>query len=163
MEVGIILERCASDHPWQDWSWRVCGLLPGGAAGERRLVASGEGWSHTFAGNLTLELYADQTPAYRHNLSSAQPVVYAVLRKSGDDGMEAFLITASPVEAQEYLVGSEAIVEAVRMPEEIMAFVAAFVDRQPPEEPFRKRRQKPKGGANDNGGGKAADDDRRAS
>ena len=49
-----------------------------------------------------------------------------------------FLVTASPYEAAAY---SEAIVEAVPMPDGLIAWVQDFVDRHHVDEPFEKRKR----------------------
>jgi len=51
------------------------------------------------------------------------------------------LATASPYEAQDYLESGEETVEGVPMPEEIAAFIQAFVETHHVDEVFTKRRR----------------------
>lgn len=143
MRVGVVLEQTASAGPWAVMQWRVTDLLIGGGPeAVVQTLAAGPGWERLYAGNLEIELFRDAIAGYLHNLASAQPVVYVILRPDEEgDGMHPFHLTVCPVEAQDYLVGGAEIVETVPMPGAIAAWVQAFIDRHPQPEPFRKRRQ----------------------
>ena len=149
MRLGIVVERRESRHPWGGSHWRPIAVLPGGSddASQRRLTES-PGRESWFAGNLDLELFRGETGGYRENLSSGSPTVYVVLRPSEHgDGIESFLATACPHEAQDYLDSGEETVEGVAMPVEVLAWLQAFIDRHHVDEPFVKRKQKPKKGS----------------
>lgn len=143
VRVGVVLEQTASAGPWAVTQWRVTDLIIGGGpAAAPQTLAAGPGWERLYAGNLEIRLFRDAIAGYLHNLGSAQPVVYVILRPDEEgDGMHPFHLTVCPVEAQDYLVGGAEIVETVPMPAAICAWVQAFVDRNPQPEPFRKRRQ----------------------
>ena len=146
MRLGIVVERRESRHPWGASHWRPVAVLPGGSdeTSQRCLdeSASRQRW---FAGNLDLEVFRGETGGYRDNLSGGSPRVYVVLRPSEDgDGIESFLATACPHEAQAYLDSGEEIVEGIAMPDEVVAWLQAFIDRHHVEETFVKRKQKPK-------------------
>ena len=51
-------------------------------------------------------------------------------------------MTVCPYEAQDYLDSGEEIVEAVAMPEGVVAFVQAYIDEHHVDEPFYKRKRK---------------------
>jgi hypothetical protein len=146
MQVGVVLERRQSSHPWQDHSWRAHQVVPGGGLdGDWRIVGQGPGWTRYYAGNLELELHPGETEGYRQNLSCEPALVFVVLRPSEDEHeVKPFLATACPFEAQDYLDSGEETVEGLPMPHEMVAWVAAFVERHHVETPFVKRKQKPK-------------------
>ncbi len=150
LALGVVLERRKLDNPWHDHSWRpvavIPGAPPGDPAGDWKLLRSGEDWQHFHAGTLTLELYPGETEGYRTNLSQEPPRLFVVLR--GQDEADSahefqpFLVTACPYEAQDYLDSGDDIVEPVAMPEAVVAFVQAYIDRHHVDEPFQKRKRK---------------------
>lgn len=145
MQIGVVLDRHASTHPWQDHFWRVGGLIAeGGPGGDWRLLHAAPDVSRFFAGVLPLELFAGECAGYRENLLSRQPSVYVVLRRDVDGHeLAPILLTACPAEAQSYINSGDDIVEAVAMPRLVAAWVRAFVDRHPDDAPFVKRARKP--------------------
>ncbi len=149
LPLGVVLERRDSDHPWQDFSWRPVGVVPGAPAldptDDWKLLRGGEGWKHYHCGTLTLSLFRKETEAYRLNLSQQPPSIFVVLREAEETDTihdyVAFLVTASPYEAQDYLDSGEDIVEAVPMPPDVIAFVQGYVDEHHVDEPFHKRKR----------------------
>jgi hypothetical protein len=152
LPLGVVIERRAIDHPWQKWRWLPVAVVPGAAAvdGWRELL-SGPGWTRYHAATLPLVLHRKETDAYRTNLSGARPAVYVVMRPDDDPASPApvrpTLVTASPWEAQGYLESGFEAVEGVPMPEGLIAWVQAFIDRHHVDEPFRKRQRQPAGPA----------------
>ncbi|MCW5698909.1 MAG: DUF3305 domain-containing protein [Rhodospirillales bacterium] len=146
MRLGIVVERRDSSHTWGAPQWRPIAVMPGvGPDAPPRCLREGAGWSHWLAGSLELELFRRETEGYRLNLFSNSPQVFVVVRPAEDsDGVEPFLATACPYEAQDYMDSGEETVEGVAMPEAVTAWVQAFVDRHHQDEPFVKRKQKPK-------------------
>jgi hypothetical protein len=145
MPVSVVVERRASTHPWQDYTWRPIGILPRTDAAAGKLLASGEGWDHFHCGSLDLELFRGETEGYLTNLSQDSPVIYVVLRRNEEsDGLDyrLFLVTACPYEAMGYTAGDETIVEGVPMPPEVMAWVKEFVALHHVDVPFKKRKNK---------------------
>lgn len=163
LPLGIVLERRASDHPWQTHRWQVLGVLPGGAPndGWRLLRASAEG-EQFYAGSLDLILHADEAPGYRYNLAGGRPALYVVLRPSdGLHDVAPFLVTACPVEAQDYMTSGDEIVEAVPMPEPVAAWIGHFLELCPPPPAFTKRRKTPKSDRSGRNGDPRQTEDRR--
>ncbi len=150
MPLGVVIERQRSDHPWSDFNWRPVAVIPGAAAmdprGDWTELRQGEGWAQFHCGTLRLELFRAETEAYKVNLAQTPPSIYVLLRR--DDDVDSphdylpFLVTASPYEAQDYLDSGEEIVEAVPMPEDLAAFVQAFVEAHHVDEVFTKRKRK---------------------
>ncbi len=146
MPMGVVLERREIDNPWQDHVWRAVAVLPGAAAiAGWRDLGSGDGWARFHAATLPLELHRSDTEAYRVNLSDDPPRIYVVLRDDDEDdggyGVAPFLVTVSAFEAQDYLDSGEEEVEGVQMPDAVIAWVQAFIDKHHVDEPFRKRKR----------------------
>ncbi len=146
LPVGVVVERRELDNPWQKWRWRPVAVLTGDApAAVGTELLSGPGFTRYFAGTLPLELHRKETEAYRRNLSNAPPSVYVALRAdsacTGDLAYRPVTVTASPYVAEDLLDGDD-IVEALPMPEGLIAWAQAFIDRHHVDEPFRKRKRK---------------------
>jgi Protein of unknown function (DUF3305) len=150
LPLGVVLERRKTDHPWQDFTWRPVGVVPGAPAcdprGAWKLLRDGDGWEHFHSGTLTLSLFRKETEAYKVNLSQQPPRIFVVLRAEEEAGgahdYVPCLVTASPYEAQDYLDSGEEIVEAVPMPPDVVAFVQGYIDAHHVDEPFYKRKRK---------------------
>ena len=150
LPLGVVVERRKIDNPWQDYTWRPVAVIPGAAprdpCGPWLELGQGEDWVHFHAGTLDLALFRKETEGYRLNLSQDPPRLFVCLR-SGEDmdcahEFAPFLVTACPYEAQDYLDSGEEIVESVIMPEGVIAFVQAYIDRHHVDEPFYKRKRK---------------------
>ena len=146
MQLGVVVERRDIDSPWQDHVWRPVAVIPGAPEVDQwKVVNRGQGWIQYHAATLSLELHRKETEAYIHNLASRPPVIYVVLRQdeqADEHEVEPFVVTASPAESQDFLDAGDDIVEAVPMPEAVVALVQAFVDAHHVEEPHYKRKPK---------------------
>jgi hypothetical protein len=151
LPLGIVVERRAVDNPWIDHSWRSVAVIAGARAlspfGEWTPMGDGDGWVHFHAGTLNLELFPKETEGYKLNLSQDPPRLYVVLRTNEEEGLcdhevVPFLVTACPYEAQDYLDSGEEQVDAVAMPEGVIAFVQNYVGLHYVEERFYKRKRK---------------------
>lgn len=146
MPVGVVVVRQEIDNPWQDHVWQPVEVLPGAPPVEGwKELARGDGWVQYHAGTLALELFRKETEAYKINLEGEKPVVYVVLseREDDDDDFPYALrrVTVSPFEAQDYLDADDAIVEPIRMPEQVVAWIDAFIAEHHTEETFKKRQR----------------------
>jgi len=150
LPLGIVVERRAVDNPWISHTWRAISVIVGAPTlspfDEWTLMREGDGWAQFHAGTLTLDLFRKETEGYKVNLSQDPPRLYVVLRDDDEAGsaheVVPFLVTVSPYEAQDYLDSGEDQVDAVAMPEAVIAFVEAFVGHHHVEEPFYKRKRK---------------------
>lgn len=147
MPLGVVVERRNVDNPWQDHQWLPVAVIPGAGPVENwRELARGDGWVRYFIGSAPLELYRKETASYKVNLSSNPPQVFVLLRPEYDPAatheFKLFLVTASPYEVQDYLDAEENTIIGVPMPDEIVAWVQAFVDKHHVDEPFYKRKRK---------------------
>jgi len=147
MPLGVVVERRRSKHPWGDYSWKPVSVIPGAPPldpqGAWTQLRAAEDWVQFHCGTLPLELFRAETEDYKINLSQTPPRVFVVLRNNIDPDIPhdflAFLVTASPFEAQHYLDSGEEIVEPVVMPEEVLALLQDFVAAHHVEETFTKR------------------------
>ncbi len=130
---------------WAAWVWKATDVLPGAAPADWKLLRSEGDVSEYHAQTCDVWLYVSDTEAYTHELGTAHPSLYVVLRTplaaETDTPLEVVQITASPYEAQDYADSGEEIVEKVPMPPAVLAWVRGFVDAHHVEEPFVKRRR----------------------
>ena len=143
--LGVVIERREIDNPWQDYVWRPVAVIPGAPEVEEwKRINGGKGWIHYHAATLPLELHRKETESYVYNLESRPPVIYVVLRLSeeaGESEVEPFVVTVSPAESQDFADAGDDIVEAVPMPEVVLAWVQAFCDVHHVPEPHYKRKR----------------------
>ena len=147
MPVGIVLERRDIEHAWQDHTWHVVDVLPGGEdRKDWQTLSEVDGSARFYTGTLTLELFRRETEGYKVNLSQSPPQVFVVLRPEEEDAHEyeitPFEATICPFEAEGYDESGDEWVEGVEMPEVIYAWVHAYVDRHHVDVPFKKRKRK---------------------
>lgn len=148
LRVGVVIERRQTANRWQDHVWRAVAVIPGAPdiASPCLLLRNADGAAQYHAATLDIELFSGETEGYRTNLSQDQPVVYAIMT-AGEDGPEAMPmpshVTVCPYEAQDYLDGSDVVVEPVPMPEVVLAWVQRYVERYHVDQPFEKRRRRP--------------------
>ncbi|MFQ5786145.1 MAG: DUF3305 domain-containing protein [Alphaproteobacteria bacterium] len=147
MRIGIVLERCAIDNPWQSHVWRVVATIPGAPEIPAPIMLrEGPGWTQYHAATLTLELHRRETEGYKRNLANETPAVYVILRTDdeADEMPRADLATVCPYEAQDYLDGGgvDESVEMTAMPEAVRAWLADYVAAWHVDEAFKKRKRK---------------------
>jgi hypothetical protein len=141
--IGIVAEWQAVDNPWIDHRWRVTTILDG--------VPELASWTciettpllrRYYAGLAELVLYPRETDTLKHNLESSEPSVYVFLRPTTQPpGMALLGATVCVGEAHAHADTGSDLVEAVKMPPSIAAWMADFVARHHTErEPFRRKR-----------------------
>ena len=143
MPLGIVVRKSPGVTRWAKWVWRAVAVLPAAPPADwREMQRVGES-SEYHAVTLPLELYRTDTEAYRTALSNDPPSVYVVMRPTAADDfpLEFVTVTASAFEAQDYQDSGEEIVEPVPMPEGLIAWVQAWIDKHHKEEKFVKRRR----------------------
>jgi len=146
--LGVVVERRELDNRWQRWAWKPVAVIPGAPpVDEWRELMRGDRFVRWHAATLPLELHRTETEAYRANLAGRSPAIYVVLRKiqpserTADNDVCPFAVTASPYDAEGYMEGDD-LVEAVIMPEGLIAWVQAFIERHHVDQPFVKRKRK---------------------
>lgn len=144
--VGVIVAREDADNPWQDFVWRLAGIVIGGDHDDQwRELDREPGVVRYFAGTHDIEVFRKETEAYQVNLNNKIPVVYVVMREADDldapQPIDVHLVTVSAYESQDYLDSGEEIVDSVPMPEPLIAWVQRFIDRHHVDEKFVKRKR----------------------
>lgn len=140
--VGIVVSRRKLAGPWAEHAWlpvKVLAEAPAAAPGTLLTAATEE--MLLYAGSYEVMLHRGETGHYRDNLGSGQPSLWVALRPSGEHACEIATVTADPYEGEALAEGIGEIVEAVPMPVECQAKVAAFVDAFHVERAFVKRKR----------------------
>ncbi|MEQ8602459.1 MAG: DUF3305 domain-containing protein [Marivibrio sp.] len=151
LQVGVVVERRPVANPWADDQYLPSAVVPNAGRADWTPLPSEPddppGVRRWLAATVEIALHRTESEAYLENLHAEQPAVYVVLRPSQDpdDPHEASVVcaTLSPYEAQDFLDSGEDVVEPVPMPDQIAAWVRAFVARHHKEVPFKKRKRKP--------------------
>jgi hypothetical protein len=152
MALGVVVERRELDNRWQRWAWKAVAVIPGAPPIEAwRELMRGDRCVRWHAATMLLVLHRSETEAYRVNLSGRSPAIYVVLRavppsaRTAGNDVAPFAVTASPYDAEGYMEGDD-LVEAVPMPDGLVAWVQAFIQRHHVDQPFEKRKRKGKAG-----------------
>lgn len=143
LPVAVLVERRKIDNPWVDHSYAAVDVLPGvPAATPWTEVAAGPGWTRYHAGTADIELFANETDNYKHNIESPAPSVWVVLRADdGPHGRQVHLATVNAGEIEAHVVGEVDTIAAVPMPGAVLDWVADFVARHHVERAFKKRKR----------------------
>ena len=141
-EVGIIVARRKLKGVWASHAWLPVGALPSiPAAAPWTRLAANEDEETFYAGAYEVGLHPSETSHYRDNLVSGRPSLWVALRQVADDSYEVAAVTANPYEGESMAEGIGEVVEAVPMPAEIQAKVAAYFDAFHVEQVFHKRKR----------------------
>lgn len=140
--VGVLVAKRRLNNPWTDHAWLPVGILPApsGAAPWTRLSAD-DREELFYAGPFEVELHPAETAHYRDNLVSGRPSLWVALRPVAPDEFEVSVVTPDPYEGESMAGAIGEIVEAVPMPENVQAKVAAFVAAFHVERAFVKRKR----------------------
>ena len=147
--LSLVFERAASSHPWLDWEWTVCGMMPVADTDINqppRLLERTDTMARWLGEPSRLDLHRTDLDAYVYNLTSPQPSVYTVAHELEDpvaDGLiwTTHLITMSSYEAEEYMSGDDALIGKLVMPEDVHEWLEAFVALHYKDSTFKKRRR----------------------
>jgi len=143
--VSVIVEWQAVDSPWVDHRWRVTEILPEPSpAPAWTLLQQSASHRRYLAGNAELRLFPLETDTLKPNVEGPAPSVYVFLRH-GDaaPGLALLGATVCVGEAGAHADTGSDIVEAVRMPASIAAWVEDFVARHHVERGgFKRKRER---------------------
>src|SRR5215211_4058315 len=121
-DVGVIVARRKLKGPWADHAWLPHAVLPAAPATAPWTSLGRDGEDELFyAGAFEVRLHPSETAHYRDNLASGRPSLWVSLRPLAG------------------AIGET--IEAVPMPVEIQAKVAAFFEAFHVERPFIKRKR----------------------
>jgi hypothetical protein len=141
--VGVVVERRQLSNPWVEAMWLPSAFLPGAPETPPwTKIEETPGVERFYAGPVEISLYSTDTANYRDNLASGEPKIWVTLREtSGLKPVAIANVTADPAEGEAMTEAGDDIVEAVPMPSEIAARVAAFVTLHHVEHDFFKRKR----------------------
>ena len=141
-EVGVVVAKRRLKSPWASHAWLPHAVLPAAPAVAPWTRLGQDGEDETFyAGPADVALNASATGHYRDNLTAERPSLWVALRPVGGDEVEVATVTADPYEGEALAEGVGETVEAVPMPAEIQAKVAAFCEAFHVERAFVKRKR----------------------
>jgi hypothetical protein len=139
LRIGVIGRAHPPATRWGGRVMRPFAVLPVPVPMAAGTVMSDiDGVQTVYLGDHALTLHHGETAHYLMNLGSARPSVWISL-----DGGRVHLVTPDPFEGEALAGDPERVVEAVAMPPELRAAVAAFVATHHAPEPFEKRKRKP--------------------
>ncbi|MGE0724624.1 MAG: DUF3305 domain-containing protein [Alphaproteobacteria bacterium] len=143
IQVGVVVERRRAASAWIDHVWRPVAVLPGVPdAVPWTSLGGADGIEHFFAGAATVVLHRTETGNYRDNLASGRPALWVALRATGaDPPYDILAVTADPAEGEAMTEAGSDLVEAVPMPDDLRAGIAAYVAAHHVEQPFFKRKR----------------------
>ena len=145
MPLGIVIRKSPGVTRWAKWTWKAVAVLPGAAQESWRELRREGDVVEYHAATVDLELWRTDTEAYLTGLSAHVPSIYVVLRDAtepdAEHDVEVLLATASPYSAQDYGDSGEEIVEMVPMPDGLIAWISAFVEKHHHDEVFIKRKR----------------------
>ncbi len=142
-EVGIVCRRWTPEVPWAQEK-----IAPTQVLSEAPDLAPGASLGRDGVGELIyfgpaeLVFWTGETGHYRDNLATGAPRLWVSLAPQGEFGELAIgLVTANPYEGESLADGSGLVLEAVDMPPDIAAELAAFVAEHHVEQVFVKRKR----------------------
>lgn len=139
LRIGVIGRAHPPATRWGGRVMRPFAVLPVPVPMAADTVMSDmDGVQTVYLGDHALTLHHGETAHYLMNLGSARPSVWISL-----DGTRVHLVTPDPFEGEALAGDPERVVDAVAMPPELRAAVAAFVAAHHAPEPFEKRKRKP--------------------
>lgn len=143
MEIGVLVQRRKLKNPWVDHAWIPDAVLAAAPSASPWTVLEDTPQAIRFyAGPFELEFFSTDTGSYRDNLGSGKPSLWVSLRPAETPpGVVLQVVTADPSEGEALTEPGTDIIEAVPMPPEIQARLAAFVEAHHVERPFIKRKR----------------------
>jgi len=127
--VGVVVERRSAKSGWADFIWRPSAVLAGAPdAAPWTLLDAEADRTAFYAGAAEIALYRSDTALYRDNLATGEPMLWVVLRPTGDEPPFAVIaVTADPSEGEAFATIGTDLVEALPMPAPIREAIEAFV------------------------------------
>ena len=130
MNLGVVICRRVSDHPWADYSYSAVGVVAvehDPAEPVRKIYEDAESTHFLFSG-LLLRLHLDECESYYHNLMSPEPGCFIVASEPEESGgmPGPYLVSLSFDEVHSYLEGDEQIF-SVEIPQRLYQWAEAYV------------------------------------
>ena len=143
-QVGIVLEKRKSSHPWGGDIWAAVAvpLDPLPTNGWQQIETPDERQLFQ-TGPVTLTLHRRMGEAYDANIETEQPALWVMLDDADTDPVPYKVrgVTVDPYEAMGVLDSGEGLVERLAMPTELLHWMVDYLKQMPDPEKFRKRRR----------------------
>jgi hypothetical protein len=142
-DVGIVIAKRRLKGPWQDHAWLPVAVLPEPpeVAPFTPLGTVGDD-ERFYLGPAEIEFHSRETANYRDNLVGETPLIWVAIREVlGEHPVELVKATADPSEGEMLTETGTSIVEALPMPADLAAELAAFFAEHHVERPFVKRKR----------------------
>jgi hypothetical protein len=143
VQVAVIAERRPGVTKWVDHVWQAVEVLEHAppVPAWTKLREDG-GRALFFAGVAEVVMHPTDTDNYKHNLESAQPLVWVLLRPTeAEPGMALQSVMVDPGEAHLHADVGQDLMEALPMPPGLHAIATEFVARHHKERGFYKRKR----------------------
>ncbi|HYP84925.1 DUF3305 domain-containing protein [Variovorax sp.] len=146
LEVAVVMRRERVVGPaarWQEWRWVLDSVLPDqpGGDGRPRLLADDDGAQRWLHPGFKVQLFTDEAEGYYLNATTEAPCWFVLWRMHEDEAPPArpLLLTLSYNEAGRWLDAQETV-EQVPAPDDVVAWMGAFVESHYVVEPRKRRR-----------------------
>ena len=125
---------------WADAQWEAQGVVPdmGEAAGSERVIVQNEQLTQVLYPGLALKLQRDEAEGYYYNITSPHPKVFVMWRDEGALARPVGL-TVSYHQGARWM-DSEAHVDGVPLPPELLPWIGEFVAEHYRPEPKKRVR-----------------------
>ena len=141
--VAVVIERQRQPNAWEAWRFRIAEVVidEGGFGEAPRLLRDDGRTASTLYPGLSVTLHRDEGEGYYLNLTSGAPVWFVMWRIDDEDPARAWpeLVTLSYNEAGRLLDAQERV-DNLPLPDELCAWLQAFVDEHYRPEPKQRRR-----------------------
>ena len=136
--LAVIMQKTRLAGRWANEQWEAKGVVPDTApAGEReRVIVHHEQLMQVLFPGLVLKLQRDEAEGYYYNITSPQPKVFVMWRDEGDLARPVG-VTVSYHEGARWM-DSEAHVDGVPLPPELLPWIGEFVAENYQPEPRKK-------------------------
>ena len=142
-QVAVVIERRARPNVWQDWGYRLAEVVidEGGFGDQPRTLRDDGRVSLTLHPGFVVALHRDEAEGYYLNLTSGAPVWFVMWRTDDDEPGRAWpeSVTLSYNEAGRLLDAQEKV-DNLPLPDEVCAWLQAFVDEHYRPEVKQRRR-----------------------
>lgn len=128
-KLAVIMERKVLANKWANFQWEAVGVVPDREPGGRepRPIYQDEVLSQWLFPGFEIRLYTDEAEFYYANLTSPAPRVF-VMWRAEDELARPALVTVSYGEAARMMDANEQV-DGVPMPEDLVPWIAEFVER----------------------------------
>ena len=136
--LAVIMQKTRLASRWASEQWEAKGAVPDAAAGtsQERVIVRNEQLTQVLFPGLVLKLQRDEAEGYYYNITSPQPKVFVMWRDEGDLARPVG-VTVSYHEGARWM-DSEAHVDGVPLPPELLPWIAEFVAEHYRPEPRKK-------------------------